>query len=316
MERLRIIRETINYAHQFQGALFVVKIDNKVTVDALNAEYLAISLRLRQLGIELITVHSDLDGIGGDNDAVDIAVEKKAHKLIFVTNVKGIFFPPDTLLRQLSVGDARKLLTEPKAVNGSMRGKLEASIRACNLGVDRVHIIGKEEGSLLLEIFTCDGVGTMIYFQTPYEQVKKAESGEINDIMEVLRTTISKSRFNSTLVAKAIGDFWVFTVDKDIHGCVQLTDHPNHKMIEISCLAVSARYENLDVIQRLLRHAIRCAEAKKYQGVFMNIKENTLCLPLYPWFMRLGFKRDVSGQISRIYKNTGTNYWVCPVSER
>lgn len=303
MERLQIIRETINYTHQFYSSRFVVKIDNKVSAYALERIYSDID-KIRQTGIEVIATCLS------DEVATNIALEQKAQKLIFVTRVRGVFFPRGTLLKQLSIGDVRELLAKPKAVNGSMRGKLEASIKACNCGIDRVHIIGREAGNLLLEIFTCDGTGTMIYSKIPYERIRRAEASEINDIIEILRATISKSCFDSALVSKSISNFWVFSVDGDIHGCMQLVDRPNYKMIEIFCLAVTARYENLDTIQRLLKHAREYAGAKNRKGVFINIKDNTLYLPLYPWFMRLGFKRDSSSQISLIDKNAGMGCWI------
>ena len=125
--------------------------------------------------------------------------------------------------------------------------------------------------------------------------------------MEILRTTLC---FDWTLVPKAIGDFWVFSVDGDIHGCMQLIDHPDSKMLEIDCLAVTSRYENQDVMERLLTHALGYAGAKNRKGVFLNIKENTLCLPIYPWFLKLGFKRDISGRVPRTDKNAGADCWV------
>ena len=306
MERLQIIRETINYACQFYGSRIVVKLDDQVSAYALERGMYGDIDKIRQTGIEVIVTHLS------DEIAANIALEQKAQKLIFVTKARGVFFPPNTLLRQLSVREARELLAKPKAINGTMRGKLEASIKACGRGIDRVHIIGGEEGNLLLEIFTCDGVGTMIS-ETPNERIRVAETGDVDDITEILRTTISKSCFDSALIAKSISNFWVFLVDGDIHGCMQLIDHPNCKMMEISCLAVTARYENFDVIQRLLKHALEYARAKKSQGVFISIKENILCLPLYPWFMQLGFKRNVSNQIALIDKNAGTNCWACVI---
>lgn len=308
MERLRIIRETINYAHQFHGSRFVVKIDDQVAY-ALERGIHGDIDKIRQTGIEVVIVLHLSDEV-----AANIALEQKAQKLIFVTNIRGVFCPSGTLLRQLSVRDACELLAKPKAVNGTMRGKLEASIRACERGIDRVHIIGGEEGNLLREIFTCDGVGTMIS-ETPHERIRGAEIGDVKDIMEILRATISKSCFDSALVAKSISNFWVFSVDGDIHGCMQLINRPDCNMIEVSCLAVTLRYENLDVMQRLLKHALRHAGEKKHKGVFINIKDNTLYLPLYLWFMRLGFKRDIIGQVPQTDKNAGTDCWVCPAQE-
>lgn len=308
MERLQIIRETINYVHQFYGSRFVVKIDDQISTYVLERGIHSDIAKIKKTGAEVIVTRCS------DEVAANIALEQKAQKLIFVTKASGVFFPPNTLLRQLSVSEARELLAKPRAVNGTMRGKLEASIRACERGINRVHIIGGEEGNLFREIFTCDGVGTMIS-ETPHERIKVAEIGDVKDIMEILRATISKSCFDSALVAKSISNFWVFSVDGDIHGCMQLINRPDCNMIEVSCLAVTLRYENLDVMQRLLKHALRHAGEKKCKRVFINIKDNILYLPLYPWFMRLGFKRDIIGQVPQTDKNAGTDCWVCPVQE-
>ncbi len=343
MERLQSIRDTIKYARRFHGSRFVVRLDDKVAVEALERGVYGEIDDIRQAGIEVIVAHSVpeicriertsggftfntgknkghpvygpgimvycKEGSVGDNDAADIALEQKAQKLIFVTRSRGVFHPPDRLLQQLSVAETRELLAKPGAVNGSMRAKLEASIRACSHGVERAHIIGNDEGNLLAEIFTCDGVGTMIYTES-YLQIRLAENDELNDIMEILRATISKSCFDQVAVTKALGDFWVFSVDGDIHGCMQLIDHPDSKMFEVDCLAVTSRFENQDVYEQLLKHALGYSATKRHRGVFVNIKENTTHLPIYPWFMKLGFTRDVSGQVPRTDKNAGAGCWI------
>jgi len=317
MKRLPIIRETLNYACQFHGSRIVVKVDDKIAVNASERGIFSDIVKIRQAGMEVIVVYSEPElyqierGLGGvdDNTAVNIAVKQKAQKLIFITNAKGVFYPSDTLISQLSINDTRGLLAKPNAVNGAMRNKLEASIKACDLGIDRVHIIGGEEGDLLLEVFTCDGVGTMIYSKT-YEEIRRATANEINDVLEILREAVSKSCFDSVSIAKALDDFWVFSVDGDIHGCMKLTDHSDCKMLEVDCLVVTPRYENSDVMERLLKHALEYAATKMCQGVFINIKENILCLPIYPWFMKLGFKRDVTNRIPLIEKNAGADCWV------
>lgn len=304
MERLEIIRETINYVRQFYGLRFVIKIDDKVLAEDLALGTYSDIDKIRRAGVEAIVTSLS------DEAAVNLALEQKAKKLIFITKARGIFYPPRTLLRQLNVREARELLARPRAVNGTMRDKLEASIKACDAGIDRVHIIGCEEGSSLLEVFTCDGAGTMIYSRTPYEQIRKAEAGEINDIMEILRETSSKSVFDSALAVKAINNFWVFSVDGDIHGCMQLIARPDCDMMEIFCPVVTSRYETSDIIERLLRHAIEQAKEKRCKGVFLSIKNNNFYLPLYPWFLRLGFKKDMANQIPPADKNAGADCWV------
>jgi len=115
------------------------------------------------------TVAPDLDvegqvlNVNADSAASALAVALAAHKLVVLTNVEGVYanWPDeDSLLSQLSVSGAADLLTR---VDAGMRPKLEACVRAVTNGVPQAHIIdGRQLHSLLLEVFTGEGIGTMI----------------------------------------------------------------------------------------------------------------------------------------------------------
>jgi len=115
------------------------------------------------------TVAPDLDvegqvlNVNADTAASALAVALGAHKLVVLTDVEGVYasWPdPDTLLSQLSVSAAADLATR---VSSGMRPKLEACVRAVTQGVPQAHIIdGRQLHSLLLEVFTGEGIGTMI----------------------------------------------------------------------------------------------------------------------------------------------------------
>jgi acetylglutamate kinase len=115
------------------------------------------------------TVAPDLDGDGqvlnvnADSAAAALAVALKASKLVVLTDVEGIYanWPDrDSLLSQITLQDARNLLSR---VDSGMAPKVEACIRAVEGGVARAHVIdGRQAHSLLLEVFTDEGIGTMI----------------------------------------------------------------------------------------------------------------------------------------------------------
>jgi acetylglutamate kinase len=115
------------------------------------------------------TVAPDLDvegqvlNVNADTAASALAVALAAHKLVVLTDVEGVYanWPDrDSLLSQLSVSAAAELLTR---VDAGMRPKLEACVRAVTNGVPQAHIIdGRQLHSLLLEVFTGEGIGTMI----------------------------------------------------------------------------------------------------------------------------------------------------------
>lgn len=103
--------------------------------------------------------------INADDAACAIAESLKAEKLTFLTDIEGVYRDkedPASLISELRVGEARKLISEG-FVGGGMIPKLKNCIDAIENGVNRVHILdGRIPHSLLLEIFTKKGVGTAI----------------------------------------------------------------------------------------------------------------------------------------------------------
>ena len=129
------------------------------------------------------TVAPDLDvegqvlNVNADSAASALAVALKAQKLVVLTDVEGVYarWPDkDSLLSQLSVSSATDLLTR---VHAGMAPKLEACVRAVAEGVPQAHIIdGRQPHSLLLEVFTSEGIGTMILPDTDSDPDADADS--------------------------------------------------------------------------------------------------------------------------------------------
>jgi acetylglutamate kinase len=115
------------------------------------------------------TVAPDMDNptavlnVNADTAAASIAVALRARKLIVLTDVEGLYanWPdPSSLVRRIHASDVEKML--PNLMSG-MVPKMEACLRAVRGGVSQAHIIdGREPHSILTEIFTSSGVGTMV----------------------------------------------------------------------------------------------------------------------------------------------------------
>ena len=103
--------------------------------------------------------------INADDAACAIAAAVKAEKLTFLTDTEGLyrdFSDKSTLIRRISIEDAQKLIDSGE-LNGGMLPKLQNCINALRSGVNRVHILdGRVLHSPLLEIFTNEGIGTML----------------------------------------------------------------------------------------------------------------------------------------------------------
>ena len=107
----------------------------------------------------------DSYNINADDAACAIAEAVHAEKLVFLSDIEGVYKDkddPDTLISELHVQEAEKLISEGY-VGGGMIPKLQNCIDAIEEGVNRVHILdGRIPHSLLLEIFTNKGIGTAI----------------------------------------------------------------------------------------------------------------------------------------------------------
>ena len=137
----------------------VVSVNTQAVVDLLEAGRIPV----------VSTIAPDLDhegqvlNVNADTAAAALAVALGARKFVVLTDVEGVYAAwPDrsSLLSTLPLSQARELLTR---VDAGMIPKLEACIRAVEDGVPQAHVIdGREPHSLLLEVFTSEGIGTLI----------------------------------------------------------------------------------------------------------------------------------------------------------
>ncbi|MEI2777828.1 MAG: acetylglutamate kinase [Tetrasphaera sp.] len=122
--------------------------------------------------VSTIAPDLDIDGqvlnVNADTAAAALAVALRARKLVVLTDVEGIYAAwPDrgSLLSEIDLTGAKDLLTR---VDAGMIPKLEACVKAVEEGVSQAHVIdGRAPHSLLLEVFTSEGTGTMILPDTP-----------------------------------------------------------------------------------------------------------------------------------------------------
>lgn len=103
--------------------------------------------------------------VNADTAAAAVARILKAEKLMFVSDVPGIFLDkndPSTLLSHVDVKRCRELIADGTIASG-MVPKVEASLEALEAGVDKIHIVdGRMPHSVLLEVYSDKGIGTEI----------------------------------------------------------------------------------------------------------------------------------------------------------
>jgi acetylglutamate kinase len=137
----------------------IIQIDSSLLTVLLDHGYLPV---VSSLGAD---AEGKVFNINADTIASEIAVQLGAEKLVLLSDVDGIYLQagePETKLSRLTAGEASKLIATG-AASGGMIPKLQSIIELLQRGVKSAHVInGNSRNSLLAEVFTDEGTGTMI----------------------------------------------------------------------------------------------------------------------------------------------------------
>jgi len=189
--------------------------------------------------------------------ALEVSEALKAAKLMFITTSNGVR-GSGTLQAQFSVAEGEEYLKKNKAsLDKEMASKLRHGVRACRNGVARVHIIdGRQDAALLSEIFSNEGIGTMIH-ANEYEAIRRARKKDIGAITGLIRDSVqSKQLIQRTRqeIADRINDYFVFEIDRNILGCValRLYGSKHDSIAELECLFVSEAHENQGIGRKMM----------------------------------------------------------------
>ena len=217
--------------------------------------------------------------------AARIAVELRAEKLIYLMEGEGVPGANGKLLRQLTRQEAAQVLASAKIPAEASR-YLEQAVFACGKGVRRVHIIDRRvEGVLLKELFTRDGIGTMVSLES-YDEIRRATAADIAGIVELIRpleqdgTLVERSREKLEL---DIDHYTVLVRDGAIIGCTALYGFKSDAAAELACLAVHPDYHKGGRGEQLLNTVEREARRGGAKQLFV------LTTRAEHWFLERGF---------------------------
>src|SRR5436190_368068 len=221
-------------------------IDMQLTGEVRRIDTEAIAQRLDDGDIVLIspTGYSptgEIFNLTVEEVATQCAVRMDATKLIFLTDTDGVRNGRRQLLSDLSTTDAEKLLERPDRLAPDIRVYLPAAIRACNNGVARGHLISRHhDGALLLELFTRDGVGTMIA-ATALAHLRNATIDDVGGILGIIEPLEEQGvlvRRSRERLESEIERFVVAEYDNHIIGCAALYAFAAERVGELAALAV------------------------------------------------------------------------------
>ena len=195
--------------------------------------------------------------VNSDAIALELARSLNAAKLIYMAAQDGLIYQGQ-LIRQMLVADLDALLAQHR--NGfapEMLSKAQHAALACRAGVPRVHIInGRVDEALLAEVFSNEGIGTLIY-ANEYQQIRRAMKKDIRAIMLLTKDSVETeelARRTRADIEKTLGDFYIFETDKNPVACVALHQLDPAKA-ELACLYVSPLHENQGIGRKLIQFA-------------------------------------------------------------
>jgi amino-acid N-acetyltransferase len=196
--------------------------------------------------------------VNSDHVAVALADALKATKLIFITTSDGLFHQGQ-LIRQMLASDLDQILAQKKnEILPEILSKAIHAAAACRAGVPRVHIInGRVDEGLLAEVFSNEGIGTLIY-ANEYQQIRRALKKDIRSLMLLTKKSVANEELVKRTRAsfeKQLGDYFIFEIDKNPVACVALHVYPEQNKGELGFLYVSSSHENQGIGRKLLQFA-------------------------------------------------------------
>jgi len=271
-------------------------IDYCQTGNVRNVDAGAIKQHLKKHNVVLISPigyspSGEIFNLRAEDVATEVAIELDADKLIFVMENNGITDKKGGLLQQLNLSQAESWLKKhndkkDQAKNSDTQAHLNNAAHACRGGVKRVHLLSRQiDGALLLELYTRDGVGTLVTAEN-YEGLRTASIDDIGGIMEL----ISPLEEQGVLVKRSreqleldINNFTVIERDGMIIACAAMFSFAETQAAELACLAVHQDYQTRGRGDDLMQHIEWQARKKHMKKLF------TLTTQTMHWFIERGF---------------------------
>ena len=226
--------------------------------------------------------------------ATSTAIALQADKLLFLTEVPGIRenqddedSPIDT---ELALVDAERLLARlPSATQPTDTAfYLQHCVKACRGGVERSHILPfAADGALLLEVFTHDGIGTMVVDEK-LESLREATPDDVGGSLQLIEpferdgTLVRRER---TEIERDVGNYTVIEHDGVIFGCAALYPYPEAATGEMAALTVSPQVQSQGDGERMLKRIEQRARAMGLSSIFV------LTTRTMHWFLKRGFQQ-------------------------
>ena len=241
------------------------------------------------MGPVAVSVTGESFNLTSEEIATQLAIKLKAEKMIGFCSSQGVTNDDGDIVSELFPNEAQARVEaqeEKGDYNSGTVRFLRGAVKACRSGVRRCHLISyQEDGALLQELFSRDGIGTQIVMESA-EQIRRATINDIGGILELIRPLEQQGilvRRSREQLEMEIDKFTIIQRDNTTIACAALYPFPEEKIGEMACVAVHPDYRSSSRGEVLLE---RIAAQAKQSGLSKLFGLTTRSIH---WFQERGF---------------------------
>ncbi|EAC1270773.1 amino-acid N-acetyltransferase [Escherichia coli] len=241
------------------------------------------------MGPVAVSVTGESFNLTSEEIATQLAIKLKAEKMIGFCSSQGVTNDDGDIVSELFPNEAQARVEaqeEKGDYNSGTVRFLRGAVKACRSGVCRCHLISyQEDGALLQELFSRDGIGTQIVMESA-EQIRRATINDIGGILELIRPLEQQGilvRRSREQLEMEIDKFTIIQRDNTTIACAALYPFPEEKIGEMACVAVHPDYRSSSRGEVLLERITAQAKQSGLSKLFV------LTTRSIHWFQERGF---------------------------
>ncbi|HGU7898035.1 TPA: amino-acid N-acetyltransferase [Escherichia coli] len=241
------------------------------------------------MGPVAVSVTGESFNLTSEEIATQLAIKLKAEKMIGFCSSQGVTNDDGDIVSELFPNEAQARVEaqeEKGDYNSGTVRFLRGAVKACRSGVRRCHLISyQEDGTLLQELFSRDGIGTQIVMESA-EQIRRATINDIGGILELIRPLEQQGilvRRSREQLEMEIDKFTIIQRDNTTIACAALYPFPEEKIGEMACVAVHPDYRSSSRGEVLLERITAQAKQSGLSKLFV------LTTRSIHWFQERGF---------------------------
>ena len=242
------------------------------------------------MGPVAVSVTGESFNLTSEEIATQLAIKLKAEKMIGFCSSQGVYNEAGDIVPELFPNEAQARIEELEQEGDYLSGTarfLRGAVKACRSGVRRSHLISyQEDGALLQELFSRDGIGTQIVMESA-EQIRRATINDIGGILDLIAPLEQQGilvRRSREQLEMEIDKFTIIQRDNTTIACAALYPFPEEKIGEMACVAVHPDYRSSSRGEVLLERITAQAKQMGLNHLFV------LTTRSIHWFQERGFK--------------------------